>query len=59
MRMDGNIIHMLAVVIIYVLFIRNNISNKYWGMRLGFLYAVAVAVPAYYNTLILNENIII
>ena len=29
------------------------------GMRLGFLYAVAIAVSAYYNTLILNENIII
>ena len=46
MRMDENIIHMLAVVIIYVLFIRKNISNKYWGMRLGFLYAVAVIVSA-------------
>ena len=46
MRMDGNFIHMLAVVIIYVLFIRKNISNKYWRMRLGFLYVVAVIVSA-------------
>ena len=46
MRMDENIIHMLAVVIIYVLFIRKNISNKYWGMRLVLLYAVAVIVSA-------------
>ena len=46
MRMDENIIHMLAVVIIYVLFIRKNISNKYWGMHLGFLYVVAVIASA-------------
>ena len=46
MRMDENIIHMLAVVIIYVLFIRKNISNKYWGIRLGFLYAADVIISA-------------
>ena len=44
MKIDGNIIHMLIVVIIYVLFIRKNISNKYWGIRLGFLYAAVVII---------------
>ncbi|MBC8256978.1 MAG: hypothetical protein H8E85_06675 [Candidatus Marinimicrobia bacterium] len=42
--MDKNILHMLAVVIIYVFFIRKNIGNKYWGMRLGFLYAAGVII---------------
>ena len=46
MKIDENIIHMLIVVIIYVLFIRKNISNKYWGMRLGLLYAISVIVSA-------------
>ena len=46
MKIDENIIHMLSVVIIYVLFIRINISNKYWGMRLGFLYAAGVIISA-------------
>ena len=46
MKIDENIIHMLIVVIIYVLFIRKNISNKYWGMRLGFLYAARVIISA-------------
>ena len=46
MKIDENIIHMLIVVIIYVLFIRKNISNKYWGMRLGFLYATSVIISA-------------
>ena len=49
---DKNIVHMLAVVIIYVLFIRKNISNKYWGMRLGFLYAVSVIISALLVSLI-------
>ena len=44
MKIDENIIHMLIVVIIYVLFIRKNISNKYWGIRLGFLYAAVVSI---------------
>ena len=46
MKIDDNIIHMLIVVIIYVLFIRKNISNKYWGIRLGFLYAAGVIISA-------------
>ena len=46
MKIDENIIHMLIVVIIYVLFIRKNISNKYWGIRLGFLYAASVIISA-------------
>ena len=44
MKIDENIIHMLIVVIIYVLFIRKNISNKYWGIRLEFLYAAGVII---------------
>ena len=46
MKIDENIIHMLSVVIIYVLFIRKNISNKYRGMRLGFFYAAGVIISA-------------
>ena len=46
MKIDENIIHMLMVVIIYVLFIRKNISIKYWGVRLGFLYATGVIISA-------------
>jgi len=44
--MDKNILHMIAVVMIYILFIRKNISNKYWGMRLGFLYVAGVIISA-------------
>ena len=43
---DKNILHMLAVVMIYVFFIRKNIANKYWGMRLGFIYAGIVIISA-------------
>ena len=43
---DKNILHMLALVMIYVFFIRKNIANKYWGMRLGFIYAGAVIISA-------------
>ena len=43
---DKNILHMLVVVMIYVFFIRKNIANKYWGMRLGFIYAGTVIISA-------------
>jgi hypothetical protein len=43
---DKNILHMLAVVMVYVLFIRKNITNKYWGMRLGFIYVGTVIISA-------------
>ena len=52
MKIDENIIHMLIVVIIYVLFIRKNISNKYWGMRLGFLNAAGIIISALFISFI-------
>ena len=54
---DKNILHMLAVVMIYVLFIRKNIANKYWGMRLGFIYAGTVIISALIIRFSLNKKI--